>query len=432
MNAPLRRPCVALACSLPLLVVACGSGGASGEPTLRMQVAADGAEVAAYEELIEAFHDEHPEIRVELVPVASQGDHMAKLSAEFAAGSPADIFLVNYRRYGQLAHRGAIEPAEPLVTGDGGLDLDDFYEAPLDAFSLDGRLMCVPQNISSLVVYYNRTLFREAGVEEPPAGGWTWTAFLETAKQMTRDLDGDGQTDVYGLAVEPSLPRLAPFVWQAGGEVVDDVDHPRQMTLLDDEAIRAISFFIDLRREHLVAPSLEEAEAEDPEARFARGGVAMILESRRATANLRAAEDLDFDVAPIPHDRTRANLLHSDAYCISSRTKHPEEAATFVRFALGDAGASVLARTGRTVPSRRSIAESEAFLDPTQPPRRARVFLDQVPLLRRLPSIATWNEIEALSEPIVEEWFYGTEPPENLGIEIDLATRHLFSEDAGP
>lgn len=398
--------------------------GPSSDAALRLQVAADGVEVAAYESLVSAFEAANPEIVIELVPVSSHGDHMAKLAADFAAGDPADLFIVNYRRFGQLARSGAIIPAADYIDQI-DLELADLFPEPVEAFKVDGKLMCLPQNASSVAVYYNRALFEQAEVPEPPAA-WTWEDFVETSRALTQDTDGDGATDIYGLATEASLIRMAPFVWQAGGDIVDDAKEPTKMTLFGDEAIKAMSYFIDLRREHKIAPSLEEAEAEDPEARFARGGAAMMLDSRRATANLRQVEGLDFDVAPLPHDVNKATALHADGYCISSRSKRAAEAQKLIEFAMSEEGQSLLSKTGRLVPARISVALGDSFLDPTQMPSRAKVWLDQLKYIRLMPNIAAWNEIETLSEPIIEEWFYGTEPPENLGIEIDLATRALF------
>jgi len=410
-----------------LAIVACSAKGSP--PTLTLQVAADGVEVDAYQALIDAFEAEHPDITVGLTAIAHAGDHMAKLAADYAAGDPADVFLVNYRRLGQLARNGAIDPAAGYLD-EIGVDLGDLYPQPVAAFTVDGELMCLPQNASSLAVYYNRALFADAGVPEPP-DEWTWQGFVDTAEALTQDTDGDGATDIYGLATEANLVRVAPFVWQAGGEVVDDPLDPNQTAMLDEAGIRALSYFIGLRREHLIVPSLEEAEAEDPETRFARGGAAMLLDSRRATANLRAAEGLDFDVAPLPHDREHANVLHADAYCLAEPSTVKPEARAFIGFAMSVEGQTLLSRTGRIVPARRGVATSDAFLDPSQPPARARIWLDQLAYVRTLPNIAAWNEIETVAEPIIEEWFYGTEPPEALGIEIDLATRTLFTAD-GP
>ena len=44
---------------------------------------------------------------------------------------------------------------------------------------------------------------------------------------LTRDTDGDGNIDRHGLGVEPTIIRVAPFVWSNGGELVDDEEHRR-------------------------------------------------------------------------------------------------------------------------------------------------------------------------------------------------------------
>jgi multiple sugar transport system substrate-binding protein len=357
---------------------------------------------------------------------------MAKVATAFSAGNPPDLFLLNYRRFGQFAAKNVLVPLGPRLERSGVPALGDFYPQALDAFRLGGALLCLPQNISTPVVYFNKALFRDAGLP-PPANGWTWDDLVRTAKALTRDRDGDGRADVRGLGFEPSLNRFAPFIWQAGGEIVDDVERPTRMSLFDAPAIETLRFLTDLQHRHRVVPPLAEAESEDPEARFARGALGMLIDSRRATTTLRQARDLDWDVAPIPVHPTRkvpAVMLHSDAYCMARASKVKDSAMRFVSFALGTAGARIIARTGRTVPSLRPVAESDAFLDPAQAPASARVFLDQIPAIRRFPNIAAWHEIESRADPVIEEWFYGTEAPEALGLEINIGTFELFGPES--
>jgi len=85
----------------------------------------------------------------------------------------------------------------------------------MEAIRYEGTLGGIPQNVSSLVVYWNRGLFKKLGVP-PPKPDWSWYDFRKTAQALTRDEDGDGRTDLHGLAFEPNLSRLAPFIWQAG------------------------------------------------------------------------------------------------------------------------------------------------------------------------------------------------------------------------
>lgn len=420
MARPLRLGLCAL-----LALAACG-GGAKASAAISLQVFGDPAEVRGYRALIREFERVTPGITVRLTPVASQGDHMTRLATAFSGGSPPDLFLINYRRFGQFAGKGVLEPLGSHLERSTVVHPGDFYEQALEAFRLNGVQLCLPQNISSLVVYWNRALFRSAGAREPRAG-WTWDDFVRAARTITRDADADGRADVYGLGVEPNLVRLAPFVWQSGGEVVDDPARPTRITLGDPDAIAGVRFFGDLTRVHHVVPTLEEVKSEDLESRFANGRLGMMLDSRRLTPVLRAVPNLDWDVAPLPVGERAATMLHSDAYCMSKSSPRKAAAFRFVEFALGPAGAALVARSGRTVPSVRSVAESAAFLDASVAPPSARVFLDAIPVIRRLPNIPAWNEAETKADVVIEEWYYSTEMPELLGLEIDIETAELFT-----
>lgn len=424
----MARRMILVATTLAAALVAGACSGATARTQVVLQVFADPAEAAAYQELIGAFEQENQDVEIKLVPVGSQSDHMTKLSTAFSAGNPPDLFLVNYRRFGQFAGRGVLEPLGARLARSRVFGEEDLFAEAVDAFRFEGTLLCLPQNVSTPVVYWNRALFREAGLV-PPAQGWTWDDMLQAAKALTKDDNGDGIIDIRGLGFEPSLNRFAPFIWQAGGKIVDDLEHPTTMSLFDPGAIEALTFFIELQYVHHVVPTLPEFESEDVEHQFANDRLGMLIESRRATTALRVVQDLDWDVAPLPVHPARKEpvvMLHSDAYCMAKSSAVKDAAFRFVEFAVGPDGAPILARTGRTVPSLRSVAESEAFLDPSQPPESAQVFLDQIPFIRRFPNIAVWHEIESKADPVVEEWSFGREPPTALGLEIDVATLELF------
>lgn len=419
---------VALLAVMAIVGTACSAK--SERTVIQFQASGDAPELGAFQTLIDAFEDANPDISVELVGIASSGDHMAKLAASFATGDQPDIFLVNYRRFGQLARNGAIDPIGPLFD-DGTIDKEDFYDVAINAFTVDGVLQCGPQNVSSPVIYFNTELFADAGIE-PPNEGWTWSEFVNIAKKLTLDKDGDGKTDVYGFGVQPELVRLAPFVWMAGGEVVDDTEVPTKTTLLGAPAVEAMQWFLDLQRKHKVSPAQEEAAAEEFDEGFSEGRIAMYMDSRKEVPAFRAVDDLQWDVLPLPKGKVQASVLHSDAYCIASGSEKKDAARKFVTYALSREGETVLAKTGRTVPSLRSVAVSDAYFAPGEKPEHAGVWLDALSYMRVLPNIAAWNEIESKADPIVEEWYYSKEPAEALGIEIDLATRALFAPSAGP
>ena len=389
-----------------------------GMRTVRVQVSGEPEETKVYQAVVAAFEKEHDDIDVTLVEVPEKDEHLAKLATSFAGGDAPEVFLINFREYAQFVVRDAIEPFEGFLEAN-TVDLDDYFPQPIEAFTYDGALQCMPQNISSLVVYYNSDLFEAAGLRAPPEG-WGWTEFRDYALKLTRG-------DVHGLGIEPTIIRVAPFVWANGGEIVDDEADPSRFTLDEPAATEALEYLVNLVREDQVVPSEADVAAQDLETRFVTGKLGMFLSSRRDTPVLREVRGLNWDVAPLPEGKERAGILHSDAYCLSAGASDElqEAAATFVAFATGRQGQTITALGGRTVPSLKSIARSGAFLDPTQPPAHSDVFLDGIPYIRRTPVTPTWTEIEDIAEEILTRAFY--EP----GYSIADAIQALESETQG-
>jgi multiple sugar transport system substrate-binding protein len=232
--------------------------------------------------------------------------------------------------------------------------------------------------------------------------------------------------EIHGLGVEPEIIRVAPFVWSNGSEIVDDTDNPTRFTLDTPEAKQAIESFFQLRTLHGVVPSDQEIEAEDLESRFVNGRLAMLLDSRRAVPSLREAAEFDWDVASLPYFQEPASILHSDAYCMTKGSDSKDAAWRFVEYALGPKGAEVIAKTGRTVPSLKSVAESNAFLDPTQKPKNSQAFLDAVETIKHVPTVSTWPEIEDVTNGLLENGMFLGQPVDKVVAEIDLKTRPLF------
>lgn len=428
----------ALVVALALAAASCGGG--DREP-VSFLVFGDPQELQAFRDVAAAY-EEGSGGDVQLIEASDRADLIARLSTSIAGGQPPDVFLMNYRYYAQFAAKQAIEPLTARLAETDAFSADAFYRAPLQAFRWRGEQLCLPQNVSSLVVYYNRDLFRRYRVPEPRRG-WTWNELVGAAAALTRDASGrqvragdpdaGGATaEVYGLGVEPSLIRVAPFVWSNGGALVDDERAPTRFALDTPEAQEALRAFLELQTVYGVIPSDVEVEAVDDETRFVNGGLAMLLQSRRATPLFRTITGFDWDVAPLPRWREAAGILHSDAYCITARSDDKDAAWRFLEFALGPEGQRIAARTGRTVPSLREVARSDVFLDRSRPPRNARAFLDAIPTLRAVPTISTWPEIEDAAEPILENGLYHGEPAGEVARKLDEATRPLFARAERP
>ena len=427
---------------------------ASNPATVRFAFFGDEVETLAYELLIERFHQEFPSITVEAVPVASRnippvgntlpsGGYPEWLRQSFTSGSPPDVFMLGYRDIGRYVTRGLVEPLNPYLSGSSIFSEDDFYPAALDAFRSpflnDNELGALPQNASSLVVYYNTEIFDAMGIDRPEFG-WSWDKFASAASALTLDLDDDGRIDVHGLAFEPSITRYAPFIWGAGGEIYDDLHAPTKLLIDTPEARAGIQWLSWLGAAGLnVTPTAAEARELDDTRRFRSGHAAMLIQSRRVTTFLRQNSAISWDVAPLPAGKTPVNLLHSDGLAMYVGTKDKEAAWAFIEFAMGPVGQTLLAESGRTVPSLRSIAESDAFMKGTSisdalgfgfRPKCAQVFLDNVEVSRRLPSEIGWSSVVRGLDEELKNAFYGGSPVEETVQNMLSRTSFVFESSS--
>jgi multiple sugar transport system substrate-binding protein len=366
----------------------------------------DPAEKAAYAELATSFMAKHPEIKVQITHIPGQADYRKRMAADFAAGTPADVTLINYRRYAGFAAKDVLEPLGPYLDKSTAIKAGDFYAEAMTPYNWKGTTICLPQNLSSLVVYYNKNLFDAAGIAHP-SDDWTWDDFVTTAKALTKDTDGDGATDQFGIGTEASIFRLAPMIWQNGGDIVDDPANPKKLTLDTPAAKEALQWFVDLQMVHKVMPDRVNEASEDSETRFQNGRLGMFLNSRRGVPAYREITAFGWDVAPLPMGKQKAGILHADAFCMAKATKDKASTWTFIEYAMSAEGQTILAKSGRTVPSMKSVANSPAFLDPTVAPSRSKVFLDGIAHIRAVPIMESWVDIEGAAGKELERGVFG-------------------------
>jgi multiple sugar transport system substrate-binding protein len=407
-------------------------------------------EQVAYRRLIAAFHEIHPDIRIETVALGSGDASLAIgrvtgasyqpwLETAFTSDNAPDVFMIAYQRFRSFAVRGVIEPLGPYLSASKLMKAEDFYPTALDAFRYEefpgDGLGGLPQNSSSLAIYYNLDIFDEFKVPYPEAG-WDWPTFASTAARLTVDRDGDGRIGVYGLVADPTISRYAAFIWGAGGDFVDNVDRPSKIILDSMEAQEGLKFLASLGPGGMkVTPSEVESRRMTDLVRFSTGHAAMLIHSRRIVPTLREIPGLRWNVAPLPIGKTPANVLHSDAFCMSAGARDKEATWTFMEFALGPVGQKILAETGRTVPSLRSVAESDSFMKGTSfaagfglesatLPANNQSFIDNIAISRRLPTIATLPAVEASFNQAFKHAFY-------VDADVATASTNFFTASRG-
>jgi arabinogalactan oligomer/maltooligosaccharide transport system substrate-binding protein len=206
----------AAALTLALSVAACGGDDQSPtDPTdLRAELTwwdtSDPTnEGPAFRELIAKFNEQYPNITINYQSVPfGEAQNKFKTAAASGSGAP-DILRAEVAwvpEFASLGYLYALDGSELTA------DASDYFETPLSSNRFDGKTFGVPQVTDSLALLYNKRLFAEAGITEPPA---TWDE-VKTAAAAIKQATG-----VDGLFINAGGYFLLPFIYGEGGDLVD-------------------------------------------------------------------------------------------------------------------------------------------------------------------------------------------------------------------
>src|SRR5438874_1937927 len=182
-----------------------------------------------------AFEREHPRIRLELIDQPWE-EYFSWLTGEWAAGRSPDVMFINYVPV--RAAQGMLADLEPRIAAD-GMDVGDFHPTLLSMYRYEGHLYGLPRDNDTKVVYYNQRAFDRAG-QRYPQPNWTWDDLRTLARALTVR-DAEGHVERYGFAYEAAhWWRL--WVWQNGGDLVDDPLDPHGFVLDRPEGAEALEY----------------------------------------------------------------------------------------------------------------------------------------------------------------------------------------------
>ncbi|UBU16585.1 ABC transporter substrate-binding protein [Nonomuraea gerenzanensis] len=306
---------------LTVLAAGCGSSGetaADGKVTISYAIW-DKNDQPSSEKIIAAFQQANPNVTVKL-EVTPWEQYWTKLQTAASGGVTPDVFWMNSLNVRMYAKGGIIAPVEePKAAGLPG--------AVVDGYRYDGKLYALPHHVSIPALWYNKQLFKEAGVE-PPTADWTWDDVKAAAEKLT-----DPGKQQFGI-LAPMLNQVGYYntMLQAGGQVISP--DGKRSGFGDPASVQGLEFWTGLIEEK-TAPAAEVYGDTDPIQLFQSGKYGMFYGGIWFASTYWAdpAFRERIDVAPLPKGPAReAVILLGLANAVSAKTEHPKEAAAFAEF----------------------------------------------------------------------------------------------------
>lgn len=353
------------ALALCLAVWACGASPADrGAMTLADRT--DQPDLEA--RVLTPYVERHPGLELRHQPLSSRDEDGRGLLVALAGDDPPDVFLVDDEDVPAVVDRDAALDLIPYLARV-GVDLARYDARLVAVFRRSAALYGLPRGYSPIVLAFNKDLFDHAGVAYP-ADDWTWEDFLQVARRLTRDSDGDGAVDQWGSALDPRVSYWLPWIWAGGGDVLC-ADGRRASGCLDSRAtVEALRWYAAWVSGARIAPLIPDPrDAPGASARlFATGHLAVLTTGHWAVPELRAAVAagrLRVGFVALPHrgGAAPATALFVSAYAVRARTSRRKGAVELVATLSDSLAGAVRGAAGVELPAQPAAAQALAAAD---------------------------------------------------------------------
>ncbi len=327
---------VAVAGALALGMTACAGQGApqetaaggGGPVTLQFWHGMTGPDGPAVQQVIDDFNASQKDVVIK--PNIMPWDQLyQKLLTSVTSDDGPQIIAMDASRVPQYASKGALASTEDFFAGTTYLDTSVLPTAAVGASKFNGTNYGIPFNLAPMMLYYNKDLFKAAGLdpEKPPT---TWDEFTAMAGKLTVDKNNDGKPEQYAIALadHETVPMYQPFMWNNGGGVVSA--DAKTSTLADPASLQALDFWTRQVREQKVSPiGLSGADADKL---FQTGKAAMEIVGPWMTNGFTEA-GIDFGLArPFAGPTGQDTLMNVVSFTLNAKITDAQRKAAYTFF----------------------------------------------------------------------------------------------------
>ncbi len=331
------------------------SDGTSGTVTM-WTFPVTGTDEAMFKELVAEFNKIYPDITVDVQVLPWNGRYEKMLTA-VAGGNPPNIVYLNdfqvplFAATDNLVDMGEVYSEEELST---------WKESALNSVSYDGELYGIPVLTNHLGYFYNVDLFVDAGLDpdNPPQ---TWSELKDAIKKLTK-YDESGNVVQWGARFDLNRPSpitsIVPFIWQAGGDILDADGN----VIVDSAETReALSFIKSLYDEGYV----QKSNITGGGIPFSSGEIGIELQKEPNEIKKYSDEnpDLNFRVGPILENKEKVGYITSGCYAMFSGAKNNEAAITWLKFITNNDNITRLLSDSGFMSPKSDINESDYMTD---------------------------------------------------------------------
>lgn len=304
-------------------------------------VAVGGAVTKTIDSMVADFEKANPDIKVKAIYAGTYQESIVKALTAFKGGTPPTLAVLLSTDLFTLIDENAIVPIDSLASSaEDKKWIDGFYKGFMENSQTEGKTWGIPFQRSTIVMYYNKTLFKEAGLN-PDKAPANWNEMVEAAKKLTKR-DAAGNVSQWGVKI-PST-GFGYWMFQAMTASNDTIlmNSAGTKTYFDKPgAVQALQHWVDLTTKDKVMPAGSIEWGTTPKD-FLEQKAAMVWTTTGNLTNIRTNASFPFGVAMLPGIKHPGSPTGGGNFYVFNKTSPAEQQAAmkFIRFATEPARAA--------------------------------------------------------------------------------------------
>lgn len=376
-----------IASAMTVSLAACGSGNdksgndkgnEGGDTTLTVAIW-DSNQEPGLREIMDDFTEETG-IKVDL-QVTPWGDYWTMLEAATTGGEMPDVFwmhsdqIATYAQYDDIL----LDLSDKIKDSD-KIDLSNYPESIVNIYQNDdGDQLAIPKDIDTCAVWYNKTMFDEAGVPYPTAD-WTWEDFREIAKKLTKP-----EKNQYGTAITPNAYQESWYstIYAYGGEVLSE--DKKSSGFDNPKTIEAMQMIENIIKDGSM-PEYSVMSENGTSALMESGTVAMTFQGSWMVTDMANNDYIkaNCDIAPLPKGpEGTKSITNGLGWAASAQGDHTEEAWKLLEYLGSKEAQKKQADLGVTMAAYNGVSEGWTN---SQPDLNLQAYIDMLENSQPYPS----------------------------------------------
>lgn len=328
----------------------------------------DSNQAKLIQQIADEFEKENPNIKID-IQVNGWDDYWTGLEAAGTGGSLPDTFWMHSNNIYYYGSNDQLLDLTDYIEKSDKVDLENYPEGLNEIYNIDGKQYAIPKDYDTIALWYNKTLFDEAGLAYPD-DTWTWDTMKEAARKLTKD-DGSQYGFCAGLHNQEGYYN---FVYQNGGKIISE--DRKESGYNDEKTIQGIEEYFSYVKEGL-SPEIydDQARAEAMQNGLCAMGLfgSWNLSGFAATDFMK--DNFDCAVLPSANDGGRATIFNGLGNAIAATTKHPDEAWKWVEYLSSKEGQERQAELGIAISAYNGTAGQFAA---AYPMFQAKCYMDMI------------------------------------------------------